>query len=309
VKILVTGGAGFIASHISDRFLDLGHEVAIVDSLVTGKRENLPQSARFHEMDVRDPALDTVFAAEMPEVVCHHAAQMDVRKSVADPMYDADVNLLGTLNLLECCRRHGTRKVVYAGTGGAMYGEAVYLPADEDHPVNPLSPYGVSKHTVEHYLYTYRANHGLEFTVLRYPNVYGPRQDPHGEAGVVAIFSLQMLQGQTPTIFGDGTKTRDYCYVGDIVQGNELALDRGDGGIYNLGRGIEVSDFEIFAAVRDAVGSRVEPAYAPARPGEVEHIALDAGLAEKEIGWHWTVGLADGVEQAVRFYRGKLERE
>jgi UDP-glucose 4-epimerase len=199
VKILVTGGAGFIASHISDRFLDLGHEVAIVDSLVTGKRENLPQSARFHEMDVRDPALDTVFAAEKPEVVCHHAAQMDVRKSVADPMYDADVNLLGTLNLLECCRRHGTRKVVYAGTGGAMYGEAVYLPADEDHPVNPLSPYGVSKHTVEHYLYTYRANHGLEFTVLRYPNVYGPRQDPHGEAGVVAIFSLQMLQGQTPT--------------------------------------------------------------------------------------------------------------
>ena len=309
MKILVTGGAGFIASHIADRFLGLGHEVAIVDSLITGTRENLPQSAGFHELDIRDPTLDAVFAAEKPEVVCHHAAQMDVRKSVADPMYDADVNLLGTLNLLECCRRHGTRKVVYAGTGGAMYGEALYMPADEKHPVNPLSPYGVSKHTVEHYLYTYRVNHGLEFTVLRYPNVYGPRQDPHGEAGVVAIFSLQMLQEQTPTIFGDGSKTRDYCYVGDIVRGNELALDRGDGGIYNLGRGIEVSDFEIFATVRDAVGSRVEPAYAPARPGEVEHIALDAGLAEKEIGWRWTVGLADGVGQAVRFYRGKLERE
>jgi UDP-glucose 4-epimerase len=309
MKILVTGGAGFIASHVSDRFLALGHDVAIVDSLVTGKRENLPQTARFYELDIRSPELDAVFAAEKPEVICHHAAQMDVRKSVADPVYDAEVNLLGTLNLLECCRRHDARKVIYAGSGGAMYGEAVYMPADELHPVNPLSPYGVSKHTVEHYLTTYRANHGLDFTVLRYPNVYGPRQDPHGEAGVVAIFSLQMLSGQTPTIFGDGTKTRDYCYVADIVHGNELALDKGDGGLFNLGRGIEVSDYDIFCSVRDAVGADVTPTYAPERPGEVQHIALDARLAAREIGWRWQVDLPEGVGAAVAFYRGKQERE
>jgi UDP-glucose 4-epimerase len=309
VNILVTGGAGFIASHASDRFLALGHSVAVVDSLVTGKRENLPRQARFYEMDIRSHEIDAIFAREKPEVVCHHAAQMDVRKSVADPIYDADVNLLGTLNLLECCRKHGTRKVIYAGSGGAMYGEAEYMPADEKHPVNPLSPYGVSKHTVEHYLATYRANHGLDFTVLRYPNVYGPRQDPHGEAGVVAIFSMQLLSGQTPTVFGDGTKTRDYCYVSDIVQGNEIALERGGGGLYNLGRGLEVSDYQIFAAVRDAVGVSVVPAYAPERPGEVRHIALDAGLAGREIGWKWKVDLTEGVAAAVAFYRSKLEKE
>jgi UDP-glucose 4-epimerase len=309
VRTLVTGGAGFIASHVSDGLLALGHEVAIVDNLVTGKRENLPGSARFYEVDVRDAALAEVFAAEKPEMVFHHAAQMDVRKSVAEPGYDADVNLLGTLNLLECCRVHGVRKVVYAGTGGAMFGEAAYLPVDEAHPVRPISPYGVSKHTVEHYLYTYRVNFGLDFTVLRYPNVYGPRQDPHGEAGVVAIFSLQMLDGATPRIFGDGTKTRDYCYVGDIVDANMAAITKGSGGLFNIGRGIEVSDRQIFEAVRDAVGAEIEPEYAPPRPGEVEHIALDASLAKRDLGWDWKVDLADGVRRAVEFYRQQRERD
>lgn len=309
MKILVTGGAGFIASHVSDRFLELGHEVAIVDNLATGKRENLPAAAQFYEIDVRDPGLDRIFAEFEPNIVVHHAAQMDVRKSVADPVYDAQVNVLGTLNLLECARRHGVRKVIYAGTGGAMFGEAEYLPADEAHPIQPLSPYGVSKHTVEHYLYTYKANFGLDFTVLRYPNVYGPRQDPHGEAGVVAIFSLQLLRGERPTIFGDGGKTRDYCYVSDIVEANVLALHRGAGGLYNLGRGIEVTDYEIFAAVRAAVGSDVEPIYAPTRPGEVEHIALDARLAQRELGWRWQVGLSQGVALAVSFYRARLQQQ
>ena len=309
MRALVTGGAGFIASHVSDGLLERGHEVAIVDNLVTGKPENVPSGARFHEVDVRDPGLADVFAAERPDIVYHLAAQMDVRKSVADPRYDADVNLLGTLNLLECCRTYGTRKLVYAGTGGAMFGEAAYLPVDEKHPVLPISPYGVSKHTVEHYLYAYRENFGLDFTVLRYPNVYGPRQDPHGEAGVVAIFSLQLLNGETPRIFGDGTKTRDYCFVGDIVEANMLAIERGSGGLFNIGRGIEVSDRQVFETVRDAVGVDVEPEYAPTRPGEVEHIALDATLARDTLGWEWKVDLPDGVGRAVDFYRERRKRD
>ncbi len=308
MRVLVTGGAGFIASHVSDRLLELGHTVAIVDNLVTGKRQNLPPEAAFHELDVRDPDLDRVVAGFKPEIVCHHAAQMDVRKSVADPIHDAQVNLLGTLNLLECCRLHEVRKVLYAGTGGAMFGEAAYLPVDEAHPVLPISPYGVSKHTVEHYLYTYRENFDLDFTVLRYPNVYGPRQDPHGEAGVVAIFSLQLLAGQRPTIFGDGSKTRDYCYVEDIVAANMIALERGSGGLFNIGRGVEVSDRQVYDAVRDAVGTDIEPIYAPVRQGEVEHIALDASLARRELGWEWRVDLTEGVGRAVAFYRERRER-
>ncbi len=309
MRALVTGGAGFIASHVSDGLLERGHQVAIVDNLVTGKRENIPSGSRFHEVDVRDAGLADVFAAERPDIVFHLAAQMDVRKSVADPRYDADVNLLGTLNLLECCRTYGTRKLVYAGTGGAMFGEAAYLPVDEKHPVLPISPYGVSKHTVEHYLYAYRENFGLDFTVLRYPNVYGPRQDPHGEAGVVAIFSLQLLNGETPRIFGDGTKTRDYCYVGDIVEANMLAIERGSAGLFNIGRGIEVSDRQVFETVRDAVGVDVEPEYAPTRSGEVEHIALDATLARDTLGWEWKVDLPDGVGRAVDFYRERRKRD
>lgn len=309
MRTLVTGGAGFIASHVSDRLLAEGHRVAVVDNLATGKLSNVPTDAAFYEVDVRETALSDVFAAEKPEVVFHHAAQMDVRRSVADPRYDADVNLLGTLNLLENCREHRVRKFVYAGTGGAMFGEAEYLPVDEKHPVLPISPYGVSKHTVEHYLHAYHVNFGLGFTVLRYPNVYGPRQDPHGEAGVVAIFALQLLSGAKPTIFGDGTKTRDYCYVGDIVEANILALERGDGGLYNIGRGIEVSDLEIFEAVREAVGVAAEPDYAPTRPGEVEHIALDSSLARAELGWEWRVGLAEGVQRAVDFYRNRNRAE
>jgi UDP-glucose 4-epimerase len=309
MKILVTGGAGFIASHVSDSLLGLGHHVAIVDNLATGKRENLPSAAVFHEVDIRDDALDGVFRAEKPEVVVHHAAHIDVTRSVREPAYDASVNVLGSLNLLECCRRHDVRKVVYAGTGGALFGEPSYLPVDEAHPIDPISPYGVSKHTVEHYLFAYKANHGIDYIVLRYPNVYGPRQDPHGEAGVVAIFSLQLLAGQQPIIFGDGTKTRDYCNVADIAAANVLALNSPLSGVYNLGRGIEVSDLEVFEAVRTAVGSETAPRFAPVRPGEVEHIALDASKAERELGWSWNVDFVEGVAGAVEFYREQMKRE
>lgn len=309
MRILVTGGAGFIASHVAERYLSLGHDVAVVDNLTTGKRGNLPSGARFYEVDLTTAALQEVFAAEQPEFVSHHAAHIDVRRSVAEPSYDAGVNILGSLNLLECCRRNKTRKITYAGTGGALFGEADYIPADEAHPINPISPYGVSKHTVEHYLFAYREIYGLDYTVLRYPNVYGPRQDPHGEAGVVAIFSLQFLHGEQPRIFGDGTKTRDYCFVGDIVEANVLALEHGSGAVYNLGWGKEVSDLAVFECVRDAVGSSTPPVFADRRPGEVEHIALDASLARRELGWEPRVPLRDGIRLAVEFYRKQVEEE
>ncbi|OFW59671.1 MAG: UDP-glucose 4-epimerase [Actinobacteria bacterium RBG_16_64_13] len=308
MRILVTGGAGFIASHVSERLVSLGQRVSIVDNLSTGKLENLPAAAKFYEIDIRDKALDEVFEAEKPEVVIHHAAHANVTESVRNPGHDASVNIGGSINLFECCVRHDVSKVVYASTGGALYGEACYLPADETHPIDPVSPYGVSKHTVEQYLYAYRENHGLEYVVLRYPNVYGPRQDPHGEAGVVAIFCLQLLTGQQPTIFGDGSKTRDYCYVADIVDANVLALNSPRTGTYNLGRGIEITDLEVFETVQEAVGSQITPVFAAVRPGEVEHIALDASKAERELGWRWKVDLIEGIAAAAKFYRAESER-
>mgnify|MGYP001462205268 FL=1 len=309
MRILVTGGAGFIASHVSDRLLALGQRVAIVDNLSTGKRENLPAEAVFYEVDIRDKALDKVFEEEKPQVVIHHAAHANVTESVRNPGYDASVNIGGSINLFESCVKHDVEKIVFASTGGALYGEACYLPADESHPIDPVSPYGVSKYAVEHYLYAYRENHGMEYVVLRYPNVYGPRQDPHGEAGVVAIFSLQLLSGQRPTIFGDGEKTRDYCYVSDIVDANVLALNYEGTGTFNLGRGIEISDLEVFETVQDVIGSSIEPNYAPVRPGEVEHIALDASKAERDMGWKWKMDLVDGVAEAVKYYREASERK
>jgi len=308
VKVLVTGGAGFIGSHLSDRLVALGHDVVIVDDLSKGKVENLPPQAKFYEIDIRDRELATVFASEHPQAVFHHAAHADVTRSVRDPEYDASVNVLGSLNLLECCRASGVQKFVYASTGGALYGEPRYLPADESHPINPVAPYGVSKHVVEQYLFTYGVNHHLDYTVLRYPNVYGPRQDPHGEAGVVAIFAVQLLTDRQPVIFGDGTKTRDYCNVADIVEANMLALNSRAGSIYNLGRGIEVADLEVFEAVRKAVGSNTAPGFAAVRSGEVEHIALDASKAERELGWTWRVDLDAGIAEAVEHYRKEIER-
>lgn len=307
MRILVTGGAGFIGSHVCDRLLSLGQQVSIVDDLSTGKRENLPAAASFHEVDIRGDELDAVFEAEKPEAVIHHAAHADVTRSVREPGHDASVNILGSLNLLERCRAHGVRKFVYASTGGALYGEACYIPADEAHPIDPVSPYGVGKYAVEQYLYTYHENHDFHYVVLRYPNVYGPRQDPHGEAGVVAIFSLQLLTGQQPVIFGDGSKTRDYCYVSDIVDANILALNSQRSAVYNLGRGIEVSDLEVFETVCEAVGSKTTPEFAAVRPGEVEHIALDASKAEQDLGWKWKVDLTEGVAKAVEFYRTESE--
>jgi UDP-glucose 4-epimerase len=303
MKVLITGGAGFIGSNVQSRLLSEGHDVVIVDNLVTGFRRNVEPESTFYELDIRDESLGDVFIAEKPDAVIHHAAQMDVRASVRDPQYDASVNIQGSLNLLEGCRQAGCDRILYASTGGAVYGEPEYLPVGEDHPLRPMCPYGVSKHTVEHYLELYHQLHGLQYLTLRYPNVYGPRQDPHGEAGVVAIFSLQMLQGRTPTIFGDGTKTRDYVFIGDIVEANLLGLATSRVGTYNLGWGKEVTDYEVFAAVRDAVGSSVEPEYAPKRPGEIDHISLDATRGKAALEWEPTVPLQDGIRLSVRYYR------
>jgi UDP-glucose 4-epimerase len=304
MKILVTGGAGFIASHVSEGYLKAGHTVAIVDDLSTGKRENIPSAAKFYQCDVTDlEAIEEVIAEERPEIINHHAAQMDVRRSVREPLFDARVNILGGLGLLEIAVKYKIRKFLYASTGGASYGEVETVPVDETHPTAPICHYGVSKITLERYLYLYKHLYGLNYTVMRYPNVYGPRQNPHGEAGVVAIFALQMLRGDRPTIYGDGSKTRDYTFIEDIVRANLALLEKGDGEILNLGWGKPVSDFQIFELVRKAAGYSNSPQYAPVRNGEVAHIALNAGRAKAVSGWVPKVSIEDGIMRTVEFIK------
>jgi UDP-glucose 4-epimerase len=308
MRILVTGGAGFIASHLVDRLLEGGHQVAVVDNLETGNRENLNPAAEFHLVDVYDrEALEAVFKQFKPQVVNHHAAQMNVVRSVREPVYDARINVIGTLNLLELSEAHGVERFMFASTGGAVYGNITKFPADEDHPVHPLSPYGASKGAVELYLGVYSQVKDLPVTIFRYPNVYGPRQSARGEAGVVAIFSQMMLQGKTPRIFGDGSKTRDYVFVQDIVRASLIALEKNVTGLFNLGWGVEVSDFDIFEAVRRAAGVEMEPIYEEVRPGEVYRVVLDASRAKSTLGWEPRVSLDEGVGQAVEFYRDHLD--
>jgi UDP-glucose 4-epimerase len=302
MRILVTGGAGFIGSNVADRFVALGHEVAVFDNLSSGKREFVPKAARFFEGDLADAAsIERCVADFKPELVDHHAAQIDVRKSVTDPVFDATVNILGGLRLLEACTRHGVRKFVYASTGGALYGEGRTLPATEDHPVNPEAPYGVSKHTLEHYLYMWKLLHGLDYTVLRYPNVYGPRQNPHGEAGVNAIFIGLMLHGQRPRIFGTGDQVRDYLFVDDVVQGNVIALGQGSGEMVNLGTGVGTSVNDIVRELNVILGTKLDPIYEAARPGEIQKIYLDATRAKQVLGWAPTTSFHDGLRKTVEW--------
>jgi UDP-glucose 4-epimerase len=303
MRILVTGGAGFIGSHVVDSFIEAGHRVIVVDDLSTGRRSNLNPRATFYEMDVRSPALAALFEQEHPQIVSHHAAQVDVRRSMADPVFDADVNVLGSLNLLQCCLAHAVRKVIYISSGGAVYGEPAYLPCDEDHPIQPLAPYGASKYIVERYLYLHGEVHGLDYTVLRYGNVYGPRQDPHGEAGVVAIFTGQMLRGGTPVVNGSGEQERDFVFVADCARANLLALERGGGEVFNLGSGEGTSVNRIFELLRGITGYQGDPAHGPAQAGETFRIFLDASHARHELGWQPTVGLEDGLERTVAYFR------
>lgn len=305
MNILVTGGAGFIASHLVDRFIEDGHRVIVVDNLSSGRKENINPKALFYETDICDSlALEEVFKKERPEIVDHHAAHVNVRKSVEMPVYDANINILGSLNLCELSRKYHVKKFIYVSTGGAVYGEPKDLPVKESCPVEPLSQYGISKHTVEHYLSVFNKLYGLSFTILRYPNVYGPRQSPHGEAGVVAIFSELIIQNIRPTIFGDGSKTRDYVYVDDIVKANQIVLDgMGNEEVYNLGWGRQISDLDVFHTVRRALGSNIEPIFSEKRPGEIDHISLDNSKAMKELKWEPKITFDEGIKLATQYYK------
>ena len=305
MKILVTGGAGFIASHVVDGYVGLGHEVAVLDNLSRGFRRNVNPRAQFYEGDIQDVAfLERVFAEVKPEVVNHHAAQMDVRRGVREPVFDARVNILGSINLLQQVVAHKTRHVIYISTAGAAYGEPKHLPVAENSPVNPITPYGISKHTVEHYLYTFSYLYGMTYVVLRYGNVYGPRQNSEGEAGVFAIFSEQILAGIQPVIYGDGSKLRDYVYVDDVVEANIAALDHGFGDVFNIGSGLPTSDQEVLGLVSDILGHHdLQPRYVPKRPGEIDAICLDISKAKDKLGWTPKVSLADGARHAVNYSR------
>lgn len=304
MRVLVTGGAGFIGSHVADACLAAGHQVAIVDDLSTGKPENLHKAAAFYQVDIRQAdRLDAVFGEFKPEVICHLAAKANVRESMEKPVLYAEVNVIGSLNLLELAKTYKCYKFIYASTAGAVYGEPEYLPVDENHPLNPLDPYGASKHHVEHYLYQYRRNYDLDYTVLRFPNVYGPRQDPFGEAGVVAIFALAMLQNRQPVIFGTGEQERDFVYVGDIARANVLALHAGSGEIYNLGSGIGVSINTIFRTLNELVNASCLEQHGPAKLGEVFKIYINSAKAAAGLGWVPTTPLRSGLEQTVNYFR------
>ncbi len=306
MKVLVTGGAGFIGSHLVEALAARGDRPVVVDDLSSGKKENLPSQVLLYQADIRNlNALGEVFAKEKPEVVNHHAAQTDVRRSMADTSFDAQVNVLGTIHLLHLCVKHGVRKVVFASTS-AVYPEPEHLPLEETHPVRPVSAYGLSKYVGEQYLKFYQDAYGLRPTIFRYGNVYGPRQNPHGEAGVVAIFSSQLLSGTIPTLFGDGNKTRDYIFVSDIVSANLKVMDgAGDGEIFHLGHGKEIRDIEVLTQVQKALGTSVAPRYANKRPGELTRIALDCSKAKTKLGWNPMVPFEEGITRAVEYYKGK----
>jgi UDP-glucose 4-epimerase len=303
MKILVTGGAGFIGSHIVDAYLSAGHEVVVVDDLSSGFRHNLRNGIRLHEVDIRSDRLADVFEAERPEVVNHQAARANVRESFEKPLLYADVNVIGSVNVLECCRQYGVRKVIYASTGGAVYGEPLWLPVSEDHPIRPLDPYGASKHHVEHYLYLYRANFDLKFTALRYPNVYGPRQDPHGEAGVVAIFTGLMLQDGDPVINGTGEQQRDFVHVSDVARASVLALEQGDNQILNIGSGFGTSVNTISQILAELTNFQTELIHGPAKKGEVSKIFLNATRAWEVLGWQQEIPLRHGLASTVEYFR------
>jgi UDP-glucose 4-epimerase len=304
MKVLVTGGAGFIGSNVVDLYIERGYDVVVVDNLSTGRESNLNPRAKLYKLDIRSSEITEVFERELPDYINHHAAQIDVRRSVTEPIFDADININGSINLLENARRVGVRRFIYISSGGAVYGEPEYLPCDEAHPINPICPYGASKHVVEHYLYMYKEIHDLDYSVLRYANVYGPRQDPLGEAGVVAIFTGKMLAGEQVVINGDGEQTRDFVYVGDCAAAN-LMVTEGENvsGIYNLGSGVATSINEIFSTLKDVTAYQNPPIHGPAKLGETRHIYLTAEKAKQELGWQPTIGLLDGLERTVEYTR------
>lgn len=302
MRVLVTGGAGFIGSHIVDLLVQHGAHVAVVDNLSRGVKDRLPEGVSFYQVGIESPRLHEVFAEIRPEYVIHQAAQVDVRRSVKDPEADAWINILGSIRLLECCRRFGVRKVVYASSA-AVYGDPVQVPVDEDHPILATSAYGVSKHTVEHYLFVYRALYGIDYAALRYSNVYGPRQDPSGDGGVVAIFAHRIVRGEPVTIYGDGEQTRDLVYVEDVARANLLALTRGEGVVVNVSCGRETSVNALFRMLKEAAGSASRAEHAPERPGEIRRSCLANRKAQELLGWKPEVSLEEGLERTVAYAR------
>jgi len=309
MRILVTGGAGFIASHVVDAYLKLGHEVAVLDDLSRGFRHNVNPNARFYHGDIQDRAfVRHVFSEWKPAVVNHHAAQMDVRRGVREPVFDASVNILGSLTLLEEAVAYKTSRFIYVSTAGAAYGEPKHFPVPEDAAINPITPYGISKHTVEHYLFTFCHLYDIPYVVLRYGNVYGPRQSSQGEAGVFAIFCEQLINGIQPVIYGDGGKTRDYVYIEDVAQANVAALDRGNREIFNIASGIATTDLEVFSVVYKLLGRGIlHPRFVPVRPGEINDIYLDVTKAKRLLDWEPKVALEEGAERTVSFFREMAE--
>jgi UDP-glucose 4-epimerase len=310
MNILVTGGAGFIGSRMARRHLDDGHRVVVVDNLSTGSREKVPERARFVQADIAETDLEALLKEEKIELVSHHAAQIDVRHSVSDPVFDARSNILGSLKLFESCRRAGTRKILFASTGGALYGEPEGgKPATESHPTNPVSPYGCAKLSIEKYLYFYQVVHGFQTQVFRYANVYGPAQNGLGEAGVVAIFSEMILHGRTPTIRGDGGQTRDYVYVMDLVRAAAAAIQTARSGIWNLGTGIETSVNELFEKIARVLDYKGRPESAPLGPGEQRRSVLDGRLVRRDFGLPDWTRLDEGLKETAEYFREKVRSE
>lgn len=303
MKILVTGGAGFIGSHIVDKMIEKDYEVVVVDDLSTGRKENLNPKAKFYRLDIRSFAeLEKVFEKEKFEFVCHQAAHVSVRESLQDPVFDAQVNILGSLNILQGCLKYGIKKVIFASTGGALYGDADILPTSETYPPKPISPYGVSKLSVEHYLHYYKMEYKLDYVVLRYANVYGPRQDPFGEAGVVAIFSQKIAKNAQPIINGDGKQTRDFIYVDDVVSANLLALKSDFTDTFNVGTGKQTSINELFHLLVSISGKKVKEVHGPEQKGEQRVSALDCRKIKEKLGWEPKVKLEDGLRKTYEWF-------
>ena len=303
MTVLVTGGAGFIGSNVVDALVGRGHDVHVLDDLSGGFLKNVPAEATLHRHDIRSAEARSVLEQIRPEVLFHFAAQMDVRRSVADPIFDADVNVCGILNLLEGGRNSGLKKVIFASTGGAIYGDPEFVPQSEDHPLRPVSPYGITKLTTETYLYYYNKQYGIEYIALRYGNIFGPRQNPHGEAGVVAIFCERLLADKQAVIFGSGDQTRDYTFVSDVVAANLAALDSDATGVFNVGTGVETSVNDLFRILRDLSGSDMPEEHAPGRPGEQQRSVLDGSLAKSVLGFSPEYSVREGLAITLDWFR------
>ncbi len=303
MKVLITGGAGFIGSHVADLLIKDGHQVIVIDDLSKGKKENLPENVSFYPVSITDPSIAEIFSDEKPETVIHHAAQVSVVSSVKDPAGDMEINIKGTICLLEEAVKHKVEKFIFASTGGAVYGEQDCFPADENHPLKPISPYGAGKLSAEKYLYFYHKAYGLKYTVLRYSNVYGPRQDPHGEAGVVAVFTQKMLNGEEVVINGTGEQTRDFVFVKDVAMANRMALDHDFNGELNISTGTETTINQLFSLLKLIIPTSISDKHGPALSGEQLRSVLSWERAEKELGWKPRIKLREGIEQTVLFFK------